>query len=223
MGLTKTSWIGVFILVSVPIFFLSFYFIGIITNVISTIEQVLVAVFAVMIISGVALIYKGWKPSSKNETNKPNFDHIQAWFFYPKKYSWGKGERDPKKHVPRQKVVLVTDSKKAYFMGKYAIDLVLNEKVRWFSDDKQENLGEWCKNKGYELMHEIGTEDLLLEAYFHAEIKDKKEKYRRGDIVIFETYYRGKLKNGFFDNKILYPEGKKFRRGRFKRKKKSPL
>jgi hypothetical protein len=217
MGITKRGCIGVIILIITPVLFFFFYYIGVITDVITVLEQILVAVFAVMIVSGVALIYNGWKTPSK-KADKPNFDHVEAWFFYSKKFKHSLGERDPKKHVPRQKLVLVKDLKKAYYVGEYALNLVLAGKIRsWFSDDKQDNLDEWCRAKGCKLIPEEATEDKLLEPYFHAEIKNKKEKYHAREQVLFKTHFRGKLTNGFFHNEIVNSELKKFPSGRFGR------
>lgn len=50
-------------------------------------------------------------------------------------------------------------------------------------------------------------------ADFKAEIREKKKEYRRGGEVLFRTYYRGSLTNGFFDNEIYAPEGKTFSNG----------
>lgn len=157
------------------------------------------------------------KPTFEKK-DEPNFDHIEAWFFYSKKYSWGKGERDPKKHVPRQKLVLLKDLKKAYYMGEYALNLVLNDKIKSsLTDNEQDNLHEWCNARGYDLIPNDGTKDRLLEPYFKAEIKDKKSEYHPRDIVLFRTHYRGKLTNGFYHNEIVHSENKKFPSGTFHR------
>lgn len=67
---------------------------------------------------------------SNTKVYEPNFDHIEYWFFYSKKFKHELGERDPKKHVPRQKLVLIKDLKKAYYVGKYALNLVLSDEIK---------------------------------------------------------------------------------------------
>lgn len=159
--------------------------------------------------------------TGKASSNEPNFDHVIAFFFYPKKYSWDKGERDPNKIVPRQKLLLITDLKKAYYFDDFGMELVKNERVRWFSENEQDNLEDWCTKKGYKLVPDNATEEMLLEPCFRAEIVNKKQEYQKLDSVFFRTYYRGKLNYGFFDNMITNTEGKPCSKPRFWRKRKS--
>jgi hypothetical protein len=181
---------------------------------VQTIAGILVLIIAWVL--GIYFVYTWKKSSGKNA--KPNFDHVEARLFYPKKYSWEKGERDPKKNVPRLKLVLVKDLKKAYYVGDYALKLIQNGKIRPFSEDEQD-LAEWCRKHGYVLIPEDGTEDKLLEPYFEAEIKNKKIEYHPREHVLFRTCYRGSLTNGFFENEIVHSEGKLFPSGQFQRKK----
>lgn len=174
--------------------------------------------FSILAIIGITLIIIGFWKKSPNKLIKPNFDHVIACFFYPEKYSWDKGERDPNKIVPRLKLVLVTDSEKGYYIGDYIMKLVKNRKIKWLSEDKQD-LNEWCKNTGYKLIPEIGTEEKILEPCFKAEILNKKQEYHRGDKVFFKSYFRGLLNHGFLSNKIVNSEGKKFPSGQFHRQK----
>lgn len=134
----------------------------------------------------------------------PKFEHLEARLFYPPDVSWEKGERTPHKNNPRHKLVLVTDLKKAYYVGKYAWNLILLDKIPWFSDDEQD-LRKWCISEGYEYIPKNGTEKKLLKSFFSAEIIDKRKNYRQGENVLFRTHYRGELKNGFFDNEITGP------------------
>jgi hypothetical protein len=178
--------------------------------------------FLILAIIGIILICIALlrKPFSHiQKTAKPKFDHIEAWFFYPKRYRWDRHERDPNKIVPRQKLALVKDLKKAYIIGDYALNLVKTGKIKsWFSEDEQDNLDDWCNKKGYIPTHDEATEDKLLEPFFEAEIKDKKQEYHREELVLFRMHFRGPLEHGFFDNEILHCEGQKFPRGRFQRK-----
>jgi hypothetical protein len=66
MALTKEVWLGIVIIVSIPIIGAILYFGGVITNLLSFVDDVLVIVFGAMFVSGVALIYKGWNPKSSN-------------------------------------------------------------------------------------------------------------------------------------------------------------
>ena len=206
MGFAKESLLGIILIISAPIIVGVFYLVGVITDLQNVIEQVLVGLILAMILVGAGLIYKGRKSKPKT-SNKPNFNHVEAHLFYPKKYSLEK--RDPNKHVPRQKLVLVKDLKKAYEMGDYALKLVTTGKIKsWFPEDEQNDLDEWCKKNGYDLLHEEATEEKLLEPYFEAEIKDKKQEYHLGDLVLFRTHFRGKLVHGCFHNRIVYSGGK---------------
>jgi len=108
---------------------------------------------------------------------------------------------------------LVFDLKKAYWVGKFAWNLIIEDKVEWFSEEDQD-LDQWCKKEGYTWMKEEATEDKLLEPYFEAEIKDKKAEYRQGEAVFFKVCYRGELTNGFFDNEITPLSGRILPNGR---------
>ena len=156
----------------------------------------------------------------KKPPEKLTFDHLEYWFFYPTKYNWERRERDPARNVPKQKIVLVKDTRKAYIVGKYALDLVLNnESISWFSESEQEDLNSWIVSKGYDPTGEEGTKKKIIDIpFFEAEIKGKKEEYHRGELIRFRTHYRGYLKKGFFDNKIVNVDGIKFVPKRFWRK-----
>jgi hypothetical protein len=161
----------------------------------------------------IAIVYTYRKFSMKPQP-EATYGHLEAWFFYNKKFIWEKGERDPNKHIPRQKIVLIKDTKKAHTIGDYVLKLVSDKKISWFTDDEQNNLDEWCVKKGFTPPTEEGTEERLMEPYFYAEITNKKDTYNKGDSVFFKTIYRGQLKYGLFDNMITNLEGKPFSRRR---------
>lgn len=141
-----------------------------------------------------------------NEKLDPKFSHVEAWLFYPPSISYAKRQRDPKKNLTRFKLVVLTDLKRAYRVGNYVMSLILLDKIRWHSDDEQD-LKEWCEKRGYTFIDKDAIEQDLLAPYFHARIRGKKEIYKRGEPVLFETTYRGGLVNGFFDNEIVFPNG----------------
>lgn len=118
----------------------------------------------------------------------------------------------PKKNKPRLKLILVTDLKKAYWVGNYAWDLIFNNRVRWHSDNEQD-LTEWCKKESYTLIKRDATEADLLEPYHEEEIVNKKKDYKRGEAILFRSVYRGELTNGFFSNQIFALEGQTFSDG----------
>jgi hypothetical protein len=174
--------------------------------------------FLVLIIIGILLIAISFLRKSPSEKKRgPNFDHVEARFFFPLKTK--RSERDLN-HSPHKKIVMVKDSRKAYFVGEYAMNLIKKKKIEWFSEDEQD-LGEWCERNGYTLIPEDGTEDKLLEPFFEAEIKEKKTEYHRGDFVLFRTRFRGELTYGFFDNRITHSENKKFHHGQYLNRKKN--
>lgn len=179
----------------------------------------------VMVIIGGLLIAVGlWKSRLNVSKPKvmsldPKFSHVSARLFYSPKRRWHK-TRVPTKHwweiskqtPSRHKLVLVKDLKKAYWVGKFAWDLIIEDKIEWFSEEDQD-LDQWCKKEGYYLVNEEATRDKLLEPYFKAEIKNKKSEYHLGEVVLFRTHYRGELTNGFFSNQIFAPIGKTFTDG----------
>jgi len=212
MVFTREGWLGIVIIISIPVITATLYFARSITNLQSFVEEVLVFVLGTMAIVGVGLIYRGLKPNESLEHEKvffnPMFKHIEARLFYSPKRRWEetrvieKHWWEIRKQKPsRSKLVLVKDLKKAYYVGTYAWNLIIERKIEWFAEDDQ-NIEEWCKREGYKLIKQNASEDNLLEPFFDAKISDKKAQYRQGEAVFFETIYRGKLTNGFFDNEI---------------------
>lgn len=150
----------------------------------------------------------------------PNFEHVEVRIFYPPKRRWEK-TRVLEKHwweirkqsPSRQKLALVKDLRKAYYVGTYAWNLILKGKIEWFHEEDQD-IEDWCKKEGYKLVKENASKDNLLEPFFEAEIIDKKTEYRQGETVFFRTHYRGDLINGFFDNQITPLSGEILPNGR---------
>lgn len=177
----------------------------------------------VTIVVGVITIYRFIRTKSQQESKPPeptepaphapdrNLQHVEARLFYPNNVI--RENRDPKKNNPHHKIILLKDLKKAYYVGSYAWNLIIMNKIEWFSENDQD-IEEWCNNEGYTLFKEDADEDNLLEPYFFAEIRNKKSTYRRGEPLLFRTIYRGNLTNGFFDNQIEAPLGQVFPDGR---------
>lgn len=175
--------------------------------------------WATLLVVSIVILTAAFRLRSINThalTSNPHFDpkltHVNARLFYPQMSRWKKflhldekGERNPKKKKPRHKLILIKDLKKAYYIGAYAWNLIIGDKVEWFCEEEQD-IEEWCKKEGYVLIKEEATEDSLLEPYFKAEVRDRKKKYRKGEPVLFRTHYRGELVNGFFDNEIVFPD-----------------
>jgi hypothetical protein len=66
MTLAREGWIGVGLLIVTPILFVIFYLLGVLTNIVSALEQITVFVLASMIIAGAALVYRGAQVSRRN-------------------------------------------------------------------------------------------------------------------------------------------------------------
>ncbi len=64
MNLTREGRIGVSLLIATPILFVTLFFLGVLTNIVSALEQISVLVLASMLISGSALIYRGRQVST---------------------------------------------------------------------------------------------------------------------------------------------------------------
>ena len=90
----------------------------------------------------------------------PKFKHVEARLFFPHNVS--REKRDPKQTKPRHKLILIKDLKKAYYVGSYAWNLIITNKIEWFTEFEQD-LDEWCKKGGYELIKRDSTEAVLLE------------------------------------------------------------
>jgi hypothetical protein len=183
-----------------------------------TTQETLAILFLVAALAlGIYFVW-AWKKSPSKRPPKLSYDHLEARLFYPKKYSWERGERDPKRNPPRNKLIIVKDLKKAYYIGEYAWKLIDQNKIKWFSEDEQD-LEEWCKSKDYTLFPEEGTKGKLFdEPYFFTEIENPKSQYRPGTSVMFRAKYRGSLEHGFITSLITH-SGKKFPSGEFGRQK----
>lgn len=95
----------------------------------------------------------------------PKFEHVTAYFFYPKTVSWTKGERNPMRNMPRFKAIVNHDTNIAYWMTEYAIDLFRKGKVQHVSVDgsSDEDMKAFFHNKGITLIEKPATESALLE------------------------------------------------------------
>lgn len=104
-----------------------------------------------------SVLYWGFKPEInrlvKSRRLDPRFDHIGAWLFYPPEISYEKGERDPRKNNPRNKLVCNTKTRKAYYVDNIVWKMIYNGKIRWHSEDEQD-LQKWCDENDYELVKE---------------------------------------------------------------------
>jgi hypothetical protein len=67
MGFTKEGWLGVLLILSVPLLIGILYFAGVITDLLSVVEGVLVWIFGSMFIAGAALLYRGRKKRKTSE------------------------------------------------------------------------------------------------------------------------------------------------------------
>lgn len=178
----------------------------------------IVAIIGATALTVYLLINRMKKPKTDVATSiigsrDPRLKHVEARLFYSSDVNWEKKQIDPKKNNPRHKLILVKDLKKAYHVGTYAWDLILKNKIEWFSEDDQD-LEEWCKKRGYTLIPDDASEDKLLEPYYLFEIVDKKTEYMRGESVYFRTHYRGRLIKGFFDNEMTPLSGERLPDGR---------
>jgi hypothetical protein len=169
---------------------------------------------------GILLLANSFKPTKTTKISfDPKFKHVSARLFYTPKRWWHRKRVTTKhwweisKQTPsRHKLILVNDLKRAYWVGKFAWNLIIEGKIEWFSEEDQD-LDEWCTKEGYTPFHEEADENKLLEPYFFAEIVDKKAEYKKGENLLFKTRYRGKLTNGFFSNQIFPPDGQRFSDG----------
>lgn len=92
----------------------------------------------------------------------PRFNHVEAWLFYESKIDYDKGERDPKKNNPRFKLVCNTSTKKAFYVDNIVWKMILEDKIRWHSEDYQ-NTQQWCDSTGYKLIKRDAREADLLQ------------------------------------------------------------
>lgn len=104
---------------------------------------------------------RGFDPDRASRL-KPKFTGIHALFFWPKKVSWEKGQRNPYVRMPYMKVVI--KGKDAYWWGVYADDLFQRGCIEYNSApgdfENDEQMETYLKKKGYILHPEpfpLGT------------------------------------------------------------------
>lgn len=71
-------WLGIALLLGAPILFAILYHIGLIVNLITTIEQIIAGIIIIMVISGVGFVYNGVR-SKTNETPKDPILAAKQW------------------------------------------------------------------------------------------------------------------------------------------------
>jgi hypothetical protein len=210
--------LGLVVLVLVlPITVLIFYHYGAIHDLQSVIDQIIAGALAATAFAAILLSVHGLTKKKKDEKiTKPDFNSfVEARLFFPSNIK--RSERDLN-HIPHKKLVLVKDSRKAYYVGEYALNLIKMRKIEWFAEDEQD-LNDWCKTNGYTQIPENGDKDKLLERFFEAEIVNARPEYHLGESVNFRTRYRGNLKKGFFHNTITRIDGQPFPSGILQRMK----
>lgn len=95
----------------------------------------------------------------------PRFAHVHAIFLYPKQVSWERGERNPERNMPRLRVVVNTKTKKAFWMGPYAMSLFHAKKIQYVTGNAsgEAEMREYVRTKGYLLVENPASEADLLE------------------------------------------------------------
>jgi hypothetical protein len=120
---------------------------------------------AALVIVALSVLYWGWKPDIDHLVGKrrldPRFDHIEAWLFYDPKISYEKGERSPRKSIPRWKLVCNTRTRYCYYVDDVVWSMIYNGRIRWHSVDEQD-LQKWCDGMNYELIKQDAREPDLL-------------------------------------------------------------
>lgn len=93
----------------------------------------------------------------------PELSHVYAALFYPEEMNWGEGEAVQKKAIPIHKAIVNGKTNRAYEMGDYAINLVVNRKVQavrgtWKGEQPYEG---WLEERGIKLIRKPATPDDL--------------------------------------------------------------
>jgi molybdopterin-guanine dinucleotide biosynthesis protein A len=180
---------------------------------------------------GIGIIWWGFRSDIERWIKKkpdmrkldPRLEHVEACLFYPPEYR-NKKKIFQRRHKPIYELVLLTDSHIAFYLGEYVRSLILNGKINlhteylekksydWYKAGEKNALVlvSWMRWNGYHLIERVANESDLLLPFAKAVILDKKKQYRRGEMILFWTYYRGELTNGFFSNQIFAPEGQVF-------------
>ncbi|MGD0177828.1 MAG: hypothetical protein ABSC50_13495 [Candidatus Bathyarchaeia archaeon] len=90
------------------------------------------------------------------------FSDVYAFFFYPKSVSWEKGERDPRKLMPRLKAIVNYSNKKAFWMLEYALALFKEGKIQSVTAEldpyTEEEMEKYLKNHGIDLVDKPASE-----------------------------------------------------------------
>lgn len=115
---------------------------------------------------------KTQRPFVGRDEPDPRLVRVEARLFYPWTYSLGKisrlfGKTKDLNHVPRIKLVINWNTKKAYWMGDYAQRLLTPvQTIQWASEQKRflfSRLDKWCEKQGLTYVPRLATEADLLE------------------------------------------------------------
>ena len=103
-----------------------------------------------------------WANPIQPATLDQRFSHVYAFFFYPKSVSWEKGERDPRKLMPRLKAIVNYVNKEAFWMSEYALALFKEDKIQWVTAEldpyTEEEMRKYLKNRGIDLVEKPAYE-----------------------------------------------------------------
>jgi hypothetical protein len=105
-----------------------------------------------------------WREEKTSQLD-PKFEHVYAVLFYPKEILWEKGERTPKRKMPRHKAIVNLKTNKAFWMLEYAIDLLNRGKIQFVTETwkGEKEFKKYFESKGFTLIPQPATETDLLE------------------------------------------------------------
>lgn len=109
---------------------------------------------------------RGYDPDRATKLD-PKFAGVHALFFWPKKYSWEKGERNPSINMPYTKVVI--KDKDVFWWGTYAEDLFLKGKIEHNNApgdfETEDEMLIYLRKRGFSLhQRPVSQKDLLGDA-----------------------------------------------------------
>lgn len=125
----------------------------------------------ILVMLTIVMMRRRNRSSPKKKQLDAQYSHISArLFFLPPFFYFPLSRLRNLNHIPRDKIIINWNTKKAFYVGTYALGLLRSDKADWFSERKPFlrwiGLDEWCQKEKLTLVHREASPEDVIEGTF---------------------------------------------------------